>query len=487
MNLEDITFGNQVAENEAVALSTYFVETQPWKKLFKGDIDVVFGSKGSGKSALYTLLLNKQSELDKRNIFLISAEKPTGQTVFSDMSSEPPTEEREFITLWKIYFCQLIVDWLIKNDICHAGAKDVADKLVDVGLIEENNTIKRLLSSAKNFAKNLMRIEGLEGGLGLEGGVTGKITFHEPSKDLKNQGYSSVDDLLYTLNQYLVSIEKTSWILCDRLDVAFDQSEDLEKNALRALFKTYRDLEEYDSISVKIFLRDDIWKRITEDGFREASHINRDITISWNSRNLLNLIVSRALQNPLLLEKYDVKSDVILADYDKQKDFYYKVLPSQVDVGERQSETFEWILSRIRDGLNSTPPRELIHYYNEILAQEINEQDISNNNIEDPNIISRAAIKNAAHEVSRTRVERTLFAEFPEFKADIIAFENKKAEHNIDTLCTVWNVDSTEALTKANSLAEIGFFELKTAKNEKVYKIPFIYRFHLNVIQGKAY
>ncbi|WP_067094186.1 P-loop ATPase, Sll1717 family [Marinomonas atlantica] len=487
MNLEEVNFGNQVAENEANALSTYFVETQAWKKLFNGEVDVIFGSKGAGKSALYTLLLNKSNSLYERDVFLISAEKPTGKTVFSDMSSEPPTQENEFITLWKVYFCQLIVNWLIENKMCEGSAKVVADKLVDAGLIEEKNTIKRLLASAKKFAKQLTRVEGIEGGLGLEGGVSGKITFHTPDQELKTKGYSSVDEILDTLNEYLSEIGKVGWILCDRLDVAFDQSIELEKNALRALFKVYRDLEEYESIFLKIFLRDDIWNRITQEGFREASHINRDITISWNSRNLLNLIVSRALQNTILLEQYNVDSKDILADYDKQKDFYYKMFPKQVDVGERQSETFEWVLSRIRDGLNSAPPRELIHYYNEMISQEINEQDIANNNVEEPNIISKVAIKNAAYEVSKTRILRTLFAEYPEFKDDILAFENKKAEHNVETLCTVWGVDTNMALIKANKLSELGFFELKTAKNEKVYKIPFIYRFYLNVTQGKAY
>lgn len=487
MDLNTITFGDQVAENEAATLSTYFIETQAWKKLFSGEADIVFGSKGAGKSALYTLLFYKKDTLSERDVFLVSAEKPTGKTVFSDISNEPPTDEAEFITLWKIYFCQLMVNWLIENNLCRGLAKTVKDKLVEAELIEEKNTIKRLLNSAKNFAKQLRRVEGLEAGVSIEGLVTGKITFHTPDQDMRNRGYSSVDELLDMLDEYLSSIRKTGWILCDRLDVAFDQSIDLEKNALRALFKVYRDLEEYDSISLKIFLRDDIWKRITKDGFREASHITKDITISWNSKNLLNLVVSRALHNNSILELYDIESKEILSDFERQEEFYYRMFPSQVDVGERQSQTFEWILSRIRDGLNNTPPRDLIHYYNEIIVQEINEQDVASNSVEEPNIFSRVAIKNATYEVSKTRIERTLFAEYPEFREDILAFENKKAEHNIITLCEVWGVSSDIALLKANNLSEIGFFELKTAKDEKVYKIPFIYRFYLNVIQGKAY
>ncbi len=62
MDLAKVSFGDRVAENESAQLSGYFVKTEQWNSLFKGDVDVIFGSKGSGKSALYTLLLNKEDE-----------------------------------------------------------------------------------------------------------------------------------------------------------------------------------------------------------------------------------------------------------------------------------------------------------------------------------------------------------------------------------------------------------------------------------------
>lgn len=486
MNLSNISFGDRVAENEANTLANYFVQTQPWNRLYRGEVDVIFGSKGAGKSALYTLLLNNAPELQSRKIFLISAEKPTGKTVFSDITTEPPTSEDEFVMLWKIYFCQLVVNWLIENDLCYGNAKVVSDELKRIGLLEEKNTLKRLVNSAKEFAKNIINMESIEGGVGNEG-VTGKITFRTPDRELQKKGYKSIDELLDELNDYLDEIDQTCWILCDRLDVAFDQNIDLEKNALRALFKTYRDIEEYNSICVKVFLRDDIWDRITKDGFREASHITKTANITWNSRSLLNLIVSRALQNPDIIEKFKVAKDDILSDHEKQFEFYYQMFPQQVDIGERQSDTFEWILSRIRDGLNNTPPRELIHYYNESITQEIKEQEINNNKIEEPNIVSRLAIKNAAYEVSKVRTEQTIFAEYANLRTYIKTFENKKAEHTLSTLSEIWDVDEGKAKAIANQLAEVGFFELKAAKNDQVYKIPFIYRFYLGIIQGKAY
>lgn len=487
MNLDGISFGDRVAENESGTLTNYFIETEPWSALYSGSADVVFGSKGSGKSALYTLLLNKSEEFLLKGIVLVTAENPTGKTVFSDITSEPPTSENEFVTLWKIYFCQLIVNWLIENNICNGVARDVSNSLVEAGLIQEQNTLRRLVNSAKTFAKNLINLDSLEGGLTIEGGVTGKITFRTPSVELQKQGYKSVDELLSLLNQYLQGINKAFWVLCDRLDVAFDETLDLEKNALRALFKAYRDIEEYKSIRIKIFLRDDIWRRITKEGFREASHITRSTSISWTDKNLLNLIVMRILENNSICQEYQIDTQSIRSDYEKQTELYYKIFPKQVDIGEKQSETFNWILSRVRDGLSNVAPRELIHFYNEIIIQEKREQSISNNNIESPNLVSRQSVKNATQEVSKVRTEQTVFAESPDLKESIMALENGKAEHNLNTLCSAWSLNSEESLIKAQKLAEIGFFEQIAARTEKIYKIPFLYRSYLRISQGKAY
>ena len=66
---------------------------------------------------------------------------------------------------------------------------------------------------------------------------------------------------------------------------------------MRALFKAYLDVVSLPNVSLKIFLRTDIWRRLTAEGFREASHITREITISWDRKSILNLIVKRTLGN----------------------------------------------------------------------------------------------------------------------------------------------------------------------------------------------
>ncbi|MCL6406973.1 hypothetical protein EXT70_15020 [Dickeya dadantii] len=486
MKLDKISFGERVAEQESERLSNYFVKTQQWESLYSGDVDIIFGAKGSGKSALYTLLLKRNDDFKNKNTVLLSAEKPTGQTVFSDVSDEPPTAEKEFVTLWKIYFLQIICDWLLSNGHNKGNAKVVIDKLIASGLIKQRNTLKAFVNSAMKFAKQLVNLESVEGGATFEG-VTGKITFRTPTEEQRRDGYSSVDELIDTLNEYLDELGVNFWILCDRLDVAFEQSLDLEKNALRALFKVYLDLEEFDNISLKIFLRNDIWNRITKEGFREASHITRATNIEWSTNNLLNLIVVRSLENQEIITSLGVDPDDIKSDFDKQKEYYYTLFPSQVDIGEKQSDTFDWIISRVKDGLGYVAPRELIHFYNQTVLEERREQDISSDKAEPPNIVSRQAIKKSILEISKVKLVQTIFAEYPTLREHIMAFENQKAEHTLETAAQLWRVDVGEAKYIAAQLSEIGFIDQKIFKNDSQLKVPFLYRPYLNITQGKAF
>src|SRR5262249_30883148 len=155
--------------------------------------------------------------------------------------------------------------------------------------------------------------QALEGGLEIDpvtqlpAGFKGKIIFSEPGSKLSDSEVNSVDRLLEFANLALVASKFNCWVVLDRLDVAFAEDIELENNALRALFRVYLDLLALSNIKLKIFLRTDIWNRITMQGFREASHITRHMTISWNRNSLLNLVIRRALHNASIRSTYGVK------------------------------------------------------------------------------------------------------------------------------------------------------------------------------------
>ena len=41
--LETLSFGHRVAEDELEALQRYFVRTEPWRKLDRDEVDVIYG------------------------------------------------------------------------------------------------------------------------------------------------------------------------------------------------------------------------------------------------------------------------------------------------------------------------------------------------------------------------------------------------------------------------------------------------------------
>src|SRR5215207_10106706 len=101
--LKSISFGARVAEDDTAELAKYFVETDQWSRIVKGEIDIVRGDKGAGKSAIYSLLIAREGEFFDRSTLLVPGEKPRGTPAFKEIVASPPTAEIEFVGLWKLY------------------------------------------------------------------------------------------------------------------------------------------------------------------------------------------------------------------------------------------------------------------------------------------------------------------------------------------------------------------------------------------------
>ena len=460
--LTKTTFGSQVAEDEYDALASYFVETEEWRQIHSGQTDVIYGPKGSGKSALYLLLLSR-GDLAERGVLVVAAENPRGDPAFSDIVQDPPTSEEEFRGFWKLYLLSLIGDLLDDWGIYSSDARQVIEALESAGLRVPRRNLRTVLKKVAEYARAHCRVNSLEGGVHVDAvagvaGVQGKITFGEPSAADRRSGHVSVDDLLAAAQTALEEQDFEVWLALDRLDVAFAETRELEQRALRALFRVYIDLSQFQNIRLKIFLRDDIWDRITSAGFREASHITRQVTLSWNESSLLNLIVRRAVSNDVICEYYGVTAESILADLKAQRELFYRIFPDQVERGERKSTTLKWMVGRARDGTARTAPREFIHLFESARREQIKSLDIGGDEPSGVTLISGAAIKSGLPVVSRARLERSLYAEYPEYKPWVEKLDGQKTEQTEETLSNLWAVDSRTAASRAQRLAEVGPF-----------------------------
>jgi len=255
----------------------------------------------------------------------------------------------------------------------------------------------------------------------------------------------------------------------------------LEKNALRALFRVYRDFSGHDHIKLKIFLRTDIWTRIVESGFREASHITRDITLTWSKNALLNLIIRRVLKNATLVEVEKIDREAVLRSFPAQNELFYKLFPDQIDQGAKKPSTLDWIISRCADATDKTAPREVIHLLNSIREEEIARLERGEAPAPEPLLFDRSVFKAALPAVSEGKLVSNLFAEYPELKPTIQKLKGEKTEQTLETLAKLFGQSLEEAAKSAESLVSIGFIK-RGSRDNPTFWVPFLYRDALEMI-----
>jgi hypothetical protein len=234
----------------------------------------------------------------------------------------------------------------------------------------------------------------------------------------------------------------------------------------------------FDRIRLKLFVRKDLFRRITADGFVNLTHINaRKVEIVWDDEDLFDLLCRRLEDNQELIEELGIAGKPREASFDA-------VFPEKVDPGERKPTTWNWMLSRIRDGNDIKPPRNLIDLVTK--AQEAQARRGGREEHEyapEQPLVGAEALKRGLSALSSERVQDTLLAEAGEYAEVIERFRDGKAEHNATSLATVLGVGADAVRDEVNPLLEIGFLE-QVGDN---YKIPMLYRDGLGVTQGKAF
>ncbi|WP_340247180.1 P-loop ATPase, Sll1717 family [Sulfitobacter pontiacus] len=489
--LKAVRFGERIAEDELNDLERYFVATDQWNRVYNGEADIVYGSKGAGKSAIYALVDQRQDQLFDRGVLVRSAENVRGNTVFSDLIADPPPSERAFVDLWKLYFLLLTANTIRDFDLQSEEAVSLVAALEQAGLLPAKGTLSQFFSASRKLIWSYIfpDVESVEHTVALDPAsgmpiYTRKSNYNRSTPETGAIGLP-IDDLISKANTALEKAGMTIWILFDRLDVAFNDNLELEKNALRAIFRMYNDFKGFGNISLKIFVRDDIWKRITEGGFAEASHITKTVSIDWEYDSLLNLFVLRLITNPVIETFLNVSRSKVVEDFDLQKEIVNRIFPDQVETGNNPT-TFRWMINRIQDSSGKSAPRELIHLLETIRQLQVARLERGEDEPQEEQLFDRAVFKAALKTVSKVRYEQTFVAENPTLREFTEALRAQKAEQTIETLAILWKIGDEESLKVAERLVNAGFFERRDNKGIATYWVPFVYRDALDLVQGKA-
>jgi hypothetical protein len=79
-----------------------------------------------------------------------------------------------------------------------------------------------------------------------------------------------------------------------------------------------------------------------------------------------------------------------------------------------------------------------------------------------------------------------LYAEYASQRPYVARLEGQKAEQTADSLASLWKISRDAAITKAEELVELGFFEKREKSDQTTFWVPFLYRDALHLVQGRA-
>jgi hypothetical protein len=498
--LEKLNFGSSVAEDETGYLQQYFVNTRFWRQVAEGRYDIVLGAKGSGKSAIYLSLINQSGAfLKDRNIVLVEAANPRGDTVFALLNTatrnnnyENPGKEalieEDVVDFWKLYFLTIMVSKLRTINFKGKHYQVIESLLENAGLLPKTFSISDAFQNVLYAVRQIFSLQFFQPEVEVNPTtgtftVKGKINFEKYSGKDRKEGYNTTDELLDKIDQDLKAADNTVWLLLDRLDVAFIDDKEIERRALKSLFLVYNSLKRFENIQCKIFLRDDIMLKITYDGLREASHLEKMTNLLVDERVVFNILIRRLLNNAVLLEHYGVKESDYRDDIEQQRVLFNRIFPEHLPSEGKEVPAFNWIIEYISDGNDAFTPREMIQLMNEAREAQIELLELGHK-LPDGKLFSAEAFQRAIRKVSKAKFERTLLAENPDMTENFLRFRNAQPIITAD-----WLRENLKDIngnlfdyvdTYAIKLADIGFFK-KIAKDQ--WKIPYLYQYALRIDQ----
>jgi hypothetical protein len=292
---------------------------------------------------------------------VVAAFNPAGTPVFQRLLEAGELAEDEYIGVWKSYFLSLAENWLralYEGDYTE-DLQRLDQLLTSVGLRNADDEPLTIFSQIVNRLKKVLGLKSVENSatLSAEGMpviTSKKIEFRDGANETIDTVSEIVrhDDALALLERCLTESGVKLWLVVDRLDEAFQGRPALERPALRALFRTYLDMQAFKNIRLKLFVRRDLFARIISGGFVNLTHINaRRIDILWDEDDLYALLFRRITESHHLLELLALPSN-------EPADVFNAIFPNQVDQGTRKPQTWTWMMGRIRDANGVKPASE---------------------------------------------------------------------------------------------------------------------------------
>ena len=268
--LERLNLGASAAENEFRDLSQYYLETDAYKRVLRGEIRIVLGRKGSGKTALFSQARNYYRR-DKKNVVLDL--KPEGYKLLKFKEEvltllKEGTLEHTLTAFWEyILLLEICYKLLEKDQRFHMYNHNLTEQYCRLKelyhndeYITEGDFSERMTKIIDSISEKFKELYGKEENL--------KLSDHQITGFLYKHNIKNLKQEIENYLQYKGDL----WFFIDNLDKGWPTSGINKEDMIiiRTLLEATRKLER--SFSNKttqcktvVFLRNDVYELLTEE------------------------------------------------------------------------------------------------------------------------------------------------------------------------------------------------------------------------------
>ena len=469
--IQSLQFPEVNAADHKQNLSLLFQRTTDFERFLDDTTSLIRGRKGTGKTALYWLLLKHSSvarqlargRLDN-TVFLsghgrFHNSRPS-RDEFKTIHKELQKEGGSWEAFWRAYLLLRVI-----NENYFKFPRG------------QHSKFTRL----KTIFKNLHSL--------------GDRWQYEHTESLLQLSTDSrlllvVKDAIDLIDVQARSQSQILWLLYDDLDEDFPEAGEVRQQALTGLFQFLQacDARRLAAIRFKIFLREDIWTRLT---FDNKSHFNgRDILLQWTRVDFLRLALRQAVQSDNfkeLVNRFSPVESIDQASEEAIERALELLWGSRRRRGSKAKYVSRWVYERLTDSSGTTFPRSL-----SLLLKGAKEQELSyrgQSSIKPPTdrLLRGKSLEIGLKKASEERCN-AIKEEYPNLRKFFDDLKDFSALPTREELETVWQESAQDVLSPfdefADFLSEIGLAEWR--EKEQRYKFADIYVYGFEMIRRGA-
>lgn len=312
--LQSLQIGDPTAENEMTTLGSYFLRTDQYSKALRGEVNLVVGRKGAGKTALFIQIRDK-TRADKRNVVLDL--KPEGYQLLKlkedILSHLTQGASHHLVTAFWEYLILLEITYklLEKDQNAHKFNHEIRDLYLELeqtykteGYSVEGDFSERLLALSQRIAQDYLQRFGDTDGTKLSTDQVTQLVYSHDVRQLRRQ-----------VSAYLEH-KQSVWVLFDNLDKGWSTQgvDAVDAMVLRCLIDAGRKVErdmrkDGHAVHCLVFIRNDVYEHL----MRQSADYGKEmrVNLDWTDPDMLRELLRLRLMSGLSYDSANLEFNQI--------------------------------------------------------------------------------------------------------------------------------------------------------------------------------